>query len=80
MMSISLNVPEMSGLNAVQLSMILASRLYEDGRLSLGQAAEMVSLSKRAFAELLGFYGVSLFNHPPSDLAKDIANASSYAI
>jgi len=79
MKSISINVPDISGLNAMQLKMILASRLYEDGRLSLGQAAEMASLSKRAFTELLGSFGVSVFNYPPSDLAKDIANASLYA-
>jgi len=75
---ISINIPEVSGLNATQLSMMLASRLYEEGRLSLGQAAEMASISKRAFAELLGAYGVSLFNYPSSDLAKDVANACSY--
>jgi len=75
MISISVKVPEMSDLNAAQLLMILASRLYEDGKLSLGQAAEMALLSKRAFTELLGSYGVSVFNYPPSDLAQDIANA-----
>jgi len=75
MISINIKVPEMSGLNAAQLSMTLASRLYEEGKLSLGQAAEMASLSKRAFAELLGSYGVSIFNYPPSDLTRDTANA-----
>jgi len=59
--------------------MVLASRLYEQGSLSLGQAAEMASMSKRAFAELLGVYGVSLFNYPATDLSRDAANAYTYS-
>ena len=70
----------MSELDNLQLSMILASSLYEQGKLSLGQAAEVANLSKRTFAELLGTYGVSLFNYPATDLAQDVINASSYAI
>jgi len=31
----------------------IASKLYESGKLSLGQAADMASLSKLAFAEIL---------------------------
>jgi predicted HTH domain antitoxin len=57
------------------LAMILASRLYEQGKLSLGQAAELATLSKRTFAELLGKYNVSIFNYPASDISRDIANA-----
>jgi predicted HTH domain antitoxin len=79
MASISINVPEMSNLNAAQLTMVLASHLYERGSLSLGQAAEMASLSKRTFAELLGAYGVSLFNYPAADLSHDAANAYAYS-
>ena len=57
------------------LAMLIASRLYEQGKLSLGQAAEVAGLTKRTFAELLGRYDVSLFNFPASDLTKDVANA-----
>ena len=55
--------------------MIVASHLYEQGKLSLGQAAEVAGLTKRTFAELLGNYNVSIFNFPASDLARDVANA-----
>jgi predicted HTH domain antitoxin len=55
--------------------MIIASKLYEDGILSSGQAAKMVGLSKRTFIELLGKYGVSVFSSSLSDLKSDIANA-----
>ena len=80
MRTINLKIPEMSELDNLQLSMILASSLYEQGKLSLGQAAEVANLSKRTFAELLGTYGVSLFNYPATDLAQDVTNANSYAI
>ena len=58
-----------------EVAMLVATRLYEQGKLSLGQAAELVGLSKRTFAELLGKYNVSIFNYPASDLARDVANA-----
>ena len=56
-------------------SMMVAAKLYEDQKLSSGQAAEMVGLSKRAFIELLGKYGISIFSSSISDLHSDIANA-----
>jgi predicted HTH domain antitoxin len=60
--------------------MILAGSLYEQGRLSLGQAAAVANLSKRTFAELLGTYNVSLFNYPATELEQDIINANAYAL
>jgi len=80
MRTINLRIPEMSELDNLQLSMILASSLYEQGKLSLGQAADVANLSKRTFAELLGTYGVSLFNYPATDLAQDVTNATFYAV
>jgi predicted HTH domain antitoxin len=79
MRSMSINIPEILDLNTAQLSMILAGKLYEEGKLSLGQAAEVANLSKRTFAELLGSYGVSLFNYPAGDLVQDVSNANFYA-
>ncbi len=73
--SITLNIPNNLGVDKFQLAMILASKLYEQGKLSLGQAADFVGLSKKAFAELLGQYDVSIFNFPSAELSKDIANA-----
>ena len=55
--------------------MLVATKLYEQGKLTLGQAAELVGLSKRTFAELMGTYGISIFNYPASDLSKDVINA-----
>jgi len=80
MRTINLKIPEMSELDNLQLYMILASGLYEQGKLSLGQAAEVANLSKRTFAELLGNYNVSIFNYPAPELGQDVVNANYYAI
>lgn len=75
MKTLTINIPDTVELNNNEIVMLVATRLYEQGKLSLGQAAEMVGLSKRTFAELLGRYDVSIFNYPASDLSKDVKNA-----
>jgi len=68
-------VPDFVDLDARELRLLLAATLYDQGRLSLGQGAEMAGLSKRTFMESLGGCGISAFNHSPEDLARDLANA-----
>ncbi|MBO9561569.1 MAG: UPF0175 family protein [Niastella sp.] len=75
MITITLYIPDSLGMDNREIAMLVASRLYEQGKLSLGQAAEVVGLSKRTFAELLSYYSVSIFNYPASDLPRDVANA-----
>jgi predicted HTH domain antitoxin len=75
MKPLTINISDALDFDNRDLAMILASRLYEQGKLSLGQAAELANLSKRAFAELLGKYNVSIFNYPASDISRDVANA-----
>ena len=70
-----MHIPDEVDLKDYDFSMIIASKLYEDGKLSSGQAAEMAGLTKRTFIELLGRYGVSVFSKSLSDLESDIANA-----
>jgi len=55
--------------------LFFCSTLYEQGKLSLGQAAEVAGLSKSTFAELLGSYGISIFNFPTKNLSSDVSNA-----
>jgi predicted HTH domain antitoxin len=68
-------LPEAEWATAADLKITLAAKLYENGRLSLGQAAESAGLTKRTFAELLGLHEVSLFSQTAEELMKDIANA-----
>ena len=75
MKTLTLNIPDSLDVNNRDLAMLVSTRLYEQGKLSLGQAAEVAGLTKRTFAELLGSYNVSIFNFPPSDMSRDVANA-----
>jgi predicted HTH domain antitoxin len=75
MKTIQLKVPDEVDLKEYDYAMIIASKLYEDGKLSAGQAAEIAGLTKRTFIELLGRYDVSVFSSSLSDLHQDIANA-----
>jgi predicted HTH domain antitoxin len=75
MKTLTVNLPDSLDLDNSDLSMLIASKLYEQGKLSLGQAAELAGLTKRTFAELLAKYEVSIFNFPASDIAKDVSNA-----
>jgi len=78
MKTLVLKIPDTVDFDDRDALMTIASRLYEKGKLSLGQAAELVGISKGAFMELLGAYGVSVFNYPSSDLDRDVDNAKSY--
>jgi predicted HTH domain antitoxin len=75
MKTLTLNMPDTLDLDNRELAMLVAAHLYEQGKLSLGQAAEVAGLTKRTFAELLSNYNVSIFNYPASNLATDVANA-----
>jgi predicted HTH domain antitoxin len=70
MKTLTLNIPDSLDVDNRDLAMLVSTRLYEQGKLSLGQAAEVAGLTKRTFAELLCSYGVSMFNFPAPDLSR----------
>jgi len=71
----NLNIPDNVEINNNELTVIVTTRLYEIGKLSLGQASEMIGCSKSSFIELLGKYNISVFNYPASDLESDLRYA-----
>ena len=75
MKTLTVNLPDSLDLDNKDLSMLIATKLYEQGKLSLGQAADLAGLTKRVFIELLAKYDISIFNFPASDITKDVANA-----
>lgn len=75
MRTLQIALPEFVQINQRELQLMLAAKLYEQGTLSIGQAAAVAGVSKRTFMELLGDYGVSVFNYAPGDLAEDVAHA-----
>lgn len=74
MRTVVLRLPDSVELTDFDITMILATRLYEEGRLSAGQAAELAGITKRSFIELLGTYKVSAFSTSAEDLRSDINN------
>lgn len=77
---LTVKLPSTVELDESELLLMLASKLYEKGKLSLGQAAELAGYSKRAFAEILGRHGVSIFNYPADSLDRDVDNAKNYSV
>lgn len=75
MRTIQINVPDNTDVGDYDVLMIVAAKLYENLKLSAGQAAKMAGLSKRAFIEMLGKYNVSVFSTSIADLHTDIENA-----
>jgi predicted HTH domain antitoxin len=52
--------------------LLLMIKLFETGRLSLGQAARMAGYSKKAFMELLAKAGVPVLDYPASELQDEL--------
>ena len=75
MRTVKIKIPDSVEMSDYDFLMMVAAKLYEDGKLSSGQASEIVGLSKRAFIEILGKYGVSIFSNSVEDLHSDIDNA-----
>lgn len=69
---ITLQVPDNVHATEFEVRMIVAARLFDEGRLSSGQAAEIVGISKRTFLELVGQYGVSIYGYTPEELEEDM--------
>ena len=75
MKTLSLSVPDFFDLNEKETKLLIASKLYEQSKLSLGEGAELAGVSKRTFIEMLGSYNVSVFNYSVEELKGDIENA-----
>ena len=71
--TLEIKLPDSVKLSDFDIKMTLAAKLYEDGTLSGGQAADLVGISKRSFLEQLGKYGVSIFGYTAEELREDLA-------
>lgn len=74
MNTLTIKIPSSLQVTEFELAMTLASKLYEDGKLTSGQAAEMAGVSKRTFIELLGKYNTSIFGYTADEVKKDLEN------
>lgn len=53
--------------------LLMAVKLFETHRVTLGQAAQMVGYSKSGFIDVLGSLGVSVVDYPAEELAAEAA-------
>jgi predicted HTH domain antitoxin len=72
-MKLMLEIPDALATEEGEIKKLFAAKLYEAGKLSLGQAAELAGMPKVAFAEILHQYNVFLINYPVSEIRKDAA-------
>jgi len=68
----TLNVELPPEVSAEEARFLLMSKLYETGRLSVGQAAALAGYSKRAFIELLGKARVPVFDYSANELEDEL--------
>ena len=55
-----------------EAQLALAVRLFQQGKVSLGQAATIAAQSKRAFIDTLGCEGVPVVNYPAGELSGEM--------
>ncbi|EKJ86914.1 uncharacterized protein UPF0175 [Leptospira meyeri] len=76
MKSLSFQIPDQIDLNEYDFKMAMAVKLYETGKISIGQAADIVNLSKSSLIDVMKNYGSSiLFGYSIDDLKTDLENA-----
>jgi predicted HTH domain antitoxin len=67
---VSVDLPP--GMSENEAKLFLAMKLFELHKVTLGQAAKLAGLSKRAFIEMLGQYEIPVFNYPAEELEGEI--------
>jgi predicted HTH domain antitoxin len=55
-----------------QILLMAALKMFELGKLSSGKAAALAGMSRVAFLEQCGLYGVSVFNYSPEELEAEL--------
>jgi predicted HTH domain antitoxin len=80
MKTLTINIPDNVDLNAGEARLMLAIKLFEKGKLTIGQAAEIAGFSKRVFMEITGDYDVSPINSAIEDIENDVNNARNYSV
>jgi predicted HTH domain antitoxin len=71
MATLTLSLPD--EITADEARLLLALKLFELHRISIGRAAEIAGYSKAAFMEVASKHGVPVFDYPPGDLERELA-------
>ncbi|MEW6125503.1 MAG: UPF0175 family protein [Acidobacteriota bacterium] len=72
MSTLEIKVDLPSNISVEEAKLLLAIKLFELGKATMGQAAKLAGLSKRTFMEMLGRYQVPVFNYSPDELRQEL--------
>jgi predicted HTH domain antitoxin len=71
MTTMTLNVPDALEKEHDETVRLIAAKLYEAGKLSLGQAAEMCGMKKWDFPAILAKFNIPYFQYTGDDLLNE---------
>ncbi|MBY5951646.1 UPF0175 family protein [Algoriphagus marincola] len=71
MKTITLSIPDFIDIDSKEALQAIAAHLYGAGKLSLGQAADLVNLPKVEFMNILTRFNISVFNYSHDELDSD---------
>lgn len=71
MTTLTIQVPEALEKEHDQTVKLIAAKLYEAGKLTLSQAAEMCGMKKWDFPAVLASFNVAYFQYTEDDLANE---------
>ena len=77
MNTMTLNVPDALEKEHDETVRLIAAKLYESGKLTLGQAAEMCGMKKWDFPEVLAHLDVAYFQYTGGDVINDVERMSA---
>ncbi len=72
MTTATLHVELPMNLSEQEARLLLAIKLFETGRATLGQSARTAGYSKRAFIDLLGQHGIPVINYDADELRAEM--------
>ncbi|MCC7244109.1 MAG: UPF0175 family protein [Saprospiraceae bacterium] len=75
---IQIQLPSRLQVHDFEVKMMVAGSFYEQGRLSASEAAQVAGLSKRAFLEMLGKFGFSVFGYTSEELTTDLQTLEAW--
>ncbi len=78
MQTVTITFPHQAPADDFEVKMMVAGGLFEKGKLSSGDAAEILGVSKRTFIELLGKYGFSIFGYNETEILEDLKNLKEW--
>jgi len=79
-LSLELDLPEEIKLSGFDATMIIVGKLWQEGYISYGKAAQIVGVTKKEFIESLGKYGYPFTNISSDELRQELEYVSDYHI